>query len=294
MKRLFVVVLLVVFSLVGFQSDCLAAERKSAIQKLTISSGDGVYVTPGGSLEPGWYTVSPELGKCCKLTIVDADSFSSPRIVSSFMWWPEGNSLLSSSDNQPEQYTFPLWEGCFLLTSYYGDLEYDRSSGELSWSHFDNSEGMEYGAVTLEYAAPLAELSNPSNDDFQEAVNSANEAAEQYRKSAERHRFVASLDAKKDIIYEMQSGTEWTTGVQIEVGVYRILYLGSGFASLQIQSGNQTETDYVYADYAWSAENKTEYDVFVFPLSKGCKLNCSTSEKDNMDVIWLVKVGSVK
>lgn len=105
---------------------------------------------------PGWYTAAPTLGKYCKLTIIDVDTFDAPKIVASYMWWPEGTSLVNGCEEQPEEYTFPLWEGCFVLLSYYGDLEYDEKTETLTWSQFEDTETSEYGEVELKYLAPLS------------------------------------------------------------------------------------------------------------------------------------------
>ena len=139
---------------------------------------NGLYVSNGGDLDPGWYTASPTLGKYCKLTIVDVETFNAPKIVASYMWWPEGASFVDGSDDQLEEYTFPLWEGCFVLLSYYGDLEYDEKAETLTWAKFEDTEYRQYGEVKLEYVAPISgELSSLGNS--QDIVMSENKAKDE-------------------------------------------------------------------------------------------------------------------
>ena len=110
-------------------------------------------------------------------------------------------------------------------------------------------------------------------------------AAEQYRKSARRFAYVSSLDPEQDVIYQLESGNCWTVGENMSSGVYRLLYLGSGWAEVDVSCG-----EYQLANYKWSADEGTEYDEYVFPLAVDCVLSCTTSQQGATDFLWLVKV----
>lgn len=113
---------------------------------------DGLTVGASSDLQPGWYRAVPASGEHSKLTIVDVVSFDEPVIVASYAWWPEGVSLLADRDDEPEEYVFPLWDGCFVLSGFVGGLEYDADSGELLWDGVTEAP-----AIDLVFVAPLGE-----------------------------------------------------------------------------------------------------------------------------------------
>lgn len=156
MRRIVALVLSLAVFLGG--ANCMAENVNFSGGGVTspIELVDGLFVGIDGDLQPGWYSAIPSSEGTSKLTIVDVESFDRPVIVASYSWWPEGTSLLSDCDDDPEQYVFPLWEGCFILAGYFCGLEFDKANGELSWERIDDAP-----AIGLEYVAPLAELPAP-------------------------------------------------------------------------------------------------------------------------------------
>ncbi len=125
-------------------SSCFAEEIASPVELV-----DDLYVGANGDLQPGWYSAVPSPEGTSKLTIVDTKSFDKPVIVASYSWW-EAESVLADSQEGSEGYVFPLWEGCFVLSGYYGGLEYDSSSCDLSWDQMTDTQ-----TLGLVYVAPL-------------------------------------------------------------------------------------------------------------------------------------------
>lgn len=127
------------------------ANRESTAPASLLVENDGAYVGENGDLKPGWYSVTPVEGELSKITVVDAETFEEPKIIYSIAWFEDGAPFVSFSDDQPEQYTIPLWEGCFVLPAYYGDMSYNSNAGTLDWSQSEEVTG-----VNLTYLAPLS------------------------------------------------------------------------------------------------------------------------------------------
>ena len=142
-------------------SPCLSESANFSGWGVTspIELTDGLYVGVEGDLQPGWYSAAPALESESKLTIVDVVSFDEPVIVASYAWWPEGVSLLADRDDEPEEYVFPLWDGCFVLSGFVGGLEYDADSGELLWDGVAEAPAIDLVFVAPLGAAPASEAS---------------------------------------------------------------------------------------------------------------------------------------
>lgn len=155
MRRILALVLSLAVFLVG--ANCMA-ENVNFSEGVTspIKLADGLFVGEDGDLQPGWYSATPSSEGTSKLTIVDVESFDRPVIVASYSWWPDGKPLLSDCDDEPEEYVFPLWEGCFVLAGYFCGIEFNKAKGELSWERMDDAP-----AIDLDYVAPLAGLPAP-------------------------------------------------------------------------------------------------------------------------------------
>ena len=120
---------------------------------------DGLTVGASSDLQPGWYRAVPASGEHSKLTIVDVVSFDEPVIVASYAWWPDGLSLLSENEEDPEESVFPLWEGCIVLSGYHSALEYDSATGDLIWSQITDAPAVDLVFVAPLGAAPASEAS---------------------------------------------------------------------------------------------------------------------------------------
>lgn len=157
MKKIVVAVL--AFLLLCGSAVCIGlaeTNRGGTTPASLLLEDDGVYVGADGDLKPGWYSVTPVEGELSKITVVDVETFDEPKIVYSIAWFAEGAPFVSFTDDEPEQYTIPLWEGCFVLPAYYGDMSYNRNTGSLDWSQTEEATG-----ASLTYLAPLSgELSS--------------------------------------------------------------------------------------------------------------------------------------
>lgn len=122
------------------------------------------------------------------------------------------------------------------------------------------------------------------------ASDAGAEAVEQYRKSAKRLVFIESLDPVKDIIYSIPSGDVWRVGKNIYRGVYRLMYMGNNWANISVKFTSKSGDEEEISFFEWSAENKTEYDEYVFPLVDNCFISCETSAENQYDTVWLLKL----
>lgn len=246
---------------------------------------DGIYVGEDGDLKPGWYSVTPEKDEFCCFAVAEFDSSGEPHIAYTYSGGRAGGSaFVSFSNSLPEEYLLPLWEGCYVLHGYSGNLICDQDT--LSWDKANS------GSVNFEQIGILPS-EEAQRQELLHASDAGAEAAEKYRKSAERYAYVSSLDPNKDVIYEIKSGQKWTVGKSMESGVYLLLYLGNDWANVEVASGELTDDDYIFASYNWSSETGTEYEEYAFPLVEGCTLACETSQKNDLDCVWLVKLADV-
>lgn len=140
-----------------------------------------------------------------------------------------------------------------------------------------------------------ADSAQKTDDELLNTGSAALEIADQYDKQMARLSYISSLDPDKDIMYAMYSGDDWIVGENMmgQEGIYRLLYMGSGSASLEISCGDPADPDYLNNTYEWSTEDNTNYDEFDVPLSEGCRLVCKTSMADEFDALWLVKIGEL-
>ena len=134
-----------------FSSMAFAEREETLSYELT----EGYYVGVGKDIKPGWYAATPVCdGKYCKLSIFDYNNLEQPVHVASYAWFPTGESLLADKD--AEVYTFPLWDGCVVISNYHSGFEVIGGPLEhkCSWQKYD-----ETGAVRIEFVAPLADSS---------------------------------------------------------------------------------------------------------------------------------------
>lgn len=85
-----------------------------------------------------------------KASVFDCYSFEQPTLLASYAWWEDGTSLLTTEE-YPEEYIVPLWDGCLILAGYCGGLEYNVATREAAWEQYDDAPGR----IRLEYVAPL-------------------------------------------------------------------------------------------------------------------------------------------
>lgn len=221
----------------------------------------GVYEV-GIDVDEGWYKVTRKEGE-------NAFWFAfNPTLDFEYSLVSYSSGFLSDDE---EWGLVLLLDGCLFEVSY--------SAGAMPG----------YGGIVLEYLAPKEGTASKAGTGVYETESSI----DLYKKAARRNAYISSLDAQKDIIYAIGGNEEWLVGNGMESGVYLLLYMGQGWAKATVKSGELSETEYDLASYEWSVAEGTEYDEFAFPLVEGCTLSCETSQADDFDRVWLVKLSEV-